>query len=241
MSYAYPDDKSPEAKAGAGAGAYRTVVMSNLPPEAEVHLALLHSLVRGGKLEYTHYDAVSGTFAVHFMQAKDAEAYMDWMAAQGTLFINDFAVKLELRPAAHAVPPFIAGQTNVSRKLYLGGIPTDMNARVVSDMFERYGVIEYVKIVWDRKCGWVSFCRAVDAAEALRRIKQDENVFRRSRIEYGRDDCDGAMQEILDGGGVSINARKDVDLVIGKFKHLGRRPPGPAPHRDPAADVAAAY
>lgn len=202
----------------------RTVIFSNLPPDEQIDLALLHSLIRGGKIEYSHYDPHRRTFFVHYMHPKDAAAYMNWVASQGSMFINEYEVFLDLVPSPAPVPDIFLSQGNVSRKLYLGGIPADINAPRLCAMFERYGVIEYVKIVWERKCGWVSFCRVADAFDALRFIRQDEPVFRRSRIEYGRDDCDGSMQEILEGGGVSINARKDVDIIIGRFKHLGRRP-----------------
>ncbi|KAK7208631.1 hypothetical protein BZA70DRAFT_274247 [Myxozyma melibiosi] len=201
----------------------RTVILSNLPPDEQIDLALLHSLIRGGKIEYSHYDPHRRTFFVHFMFPKDAAAYMGWVASQGSMYINEYEIFLDLVHSPAPVPGIFLSQSNVSRKLYLGGIPPDIHARRLCTMFERYGVIEYVKIVWERKCGWVSFCRMADAFDALRFIRQDEPVFRRSRVEYGRDDCDGGMQEILEGGGVSINARKDVDITIGRFKHLGRR------------------
>ncbi|KAK9387467.1 hypothetical protein V1515DRAFT_52794 [Lipomyces mesembrius] len=206
----------------------RTIILSNLPPDQEIDLALLHSLIRGGKIEYSHYDPVRRTFAVHFMYPKDAVNYISWVASQGNVYLNDNEIFFDLVPSPAPVPSIFLTQGNVSRKLYLGGIPSEINARALCSMFERYGVIEYVKIVWERKCGWVAFCRIADAFDALRFIRQDEPVFRRSRIEYGRDDCDGGMQEILEGGGVSINARKDVDIVIGRFKHLGRRSSGSA-------------
>ncbi|KAK9457339.1 hypothetical protein V1511DRAFT_453574, partial [Dipodascopsis uninucleata] len=206
----------------AGDNAPRTIILSNLPPQAEIDLALLHSLIRGGKIEYSQYHSLKHTFSVHFVYAKDAVAYITWIASQGNVYLNDREIFFDLVPSPLPVPNVFL-QQNVSRKLYLGGLPSDLNARTLCSMFERYGEIEYVKIVWERKCGWVSFCRIADAFDALRFIRSDEPIFRRSRIEYGRDDCDGNMQEILEGGGVSINARKDVDLIIGRFKHLGRR------------------
>ncbi|KAK9466725.1 hypothetical protein V1512DRAFT_247937 [Lipomyces arxii] len=201
----------------------RAIILSNLPPDEEIDLALLHSIIRGGKIEYSYYDPVRRTFAVHFMHSRDAVNYISWIASQGSVYINDCEIFFDLIPSPAPVPAIFLSQSNVSRKLYLGGIPTEITSRVLCGMFERYGVIEYVKIVWERKCGWVSFCRIADAFDALRFIRQDEPVFRRSRIEYGRDDCEGPMNEILEGGGVSINARKDVDIVIGRFKHMGRR------------------
>ncbi|KAK9476683.1 hypothetical protein V1514DRAFT_162694 [Lipomyces japonicus] len=211
----------------------RAIILSNLPPEHEVDLALLHSLVRGGKLEYSHYDPVRNTFTVHFVYGRDAVKYYSWITSRGGVFLNDNAIYFDLVQSPAPVPLIFLSQTNVSRKLYLGGVPHDLNARVLTAMFERYGVIEYVKIVWERKCGWVSFCRIADAFDALRFIRQDEPLFRRSRIEYGHDDCEGGMQEVMEGGGVSINARKDVDLVVGRFKHLGRRPELASPSLQP--------
>ncbi|KAK9243503.1 hypothetical protein V1506DRAFT_382981 [Lipomyces tetrasporus] len=244
--------RSPPDRARPPPESPRTIILSNLPPDQEIDLALLHSLIRGGKIEYSHYDPVRRTFAVHFMYPKDAANYMSWVASQGNVYLNDSEIFFDLVPSPAPVPSIFLSQGNVSRKLYLGGIPSEINARALCSMFERYGVIEYVKIVWERKCGWVAFCRIADAFDALRFIRQDEPVFRRSRIEYGRDDCDGGMPEILEGGGVSINARKDVDIVIGRFKHLGRRnsavgsaagppPPPPSMHdsRLPLASIRA--
>ncbi|KAK9451422.1 uncharacterized protein V1518DRAFT_408509 [Limtongia smithiae] len=217
----------------------RTIILSNLPPDQEIDLALLHSLIRGGKIEYSHYDPMRHTFTVHFMRAQDAASYMNWIAGQGNVYINDKPIYFDLVLSPAPVPSLFLGQANVSRKLYIGGIPSDIDARRLCAAFQRYGEIEYVKIVWERKCGWVAFCRIADALDALRFVRHDDQNFRRSRIEYGRDDCEGSTQEILEGGGVSINARKDVDIVIGRYKHLGRKPVSPPP--PPAGPVDSYY
>ncbi|KAK9461937.1 uncharacterized protein V1516DRAFT_673352 [Lipomyces oligophaga] len=201
----------------------RTVIMSNLPPDEQIDLALLHSLVRGGKIEYSHYDPSRQTFFIHFMQARDASNYLTWIKKQGKVYLNDYEVYFDLVQSPAVVPPLFLSQSKVSRKIFLGGLPAEINARGLCAMFERYGVIEYVKIVWDRKCGWVSFCRIADAFDALRFINMDFPITRSVRIAYGKDDCEGKLREILEGGGVSINARKDTDIIVGKYKHMGRR------------------
>ena len=62
---------------------------------------------------------------------------------------------------------------NQDMKLFVAGLPEDMDNRDLQEMFERYGTIYSAKVIMDRNTGrskgfgFVEFAKAAEAQEAM--------------------------------------------------------------------------
>ncbi len=84
---------------------------------------------------------------------------------------------------------------SVSTNLYVGNLHPETNEQELTQLFETYGPIHSVKIMWprsaeerqrQRNCGFINFKTRHEAEEALKRLQDRECRGHRLVIEWGK-------------------------------------------------------
>src|SRR3984957_656515 len=134
----------------------RTVYVGNLPATASVDELL--NLVHFGPLESIRVLPEKSCVFLSFLDGAIAAAFHA-DATVKKLALHGQELKIGWgKPSA--VPSQVAlaiTQSNASRNVYLGGLDEDMTEEQLRDELSRFGLIDQVKIVRDKRIGFVHF------------------------------------------------------------------------------------
>ncbi|GER45309.1 RNA-binding protein [Striga asiatica] len=119
-------------------------------------------------------------------------------------FLNRVGALLKHNVSKHITPAFSASNpsffqairsmsTNLTTKLFVGGLGYRTDEQTVRDHFSRYGDVDYVKIITDRETGYsrgfgfVTFSSAEAASSAIQGLDGQDLDGRRITVNYAKE------------------------------------------------------
>ena len=181
-----PQMQSPYSTPGPINPSARTVYLGNLP--ADVSLEELLDTVKGGMIEYSKVLNEKNCAFITFVEAGAAASFYVESTQKG-LSIRDQEVKVGWGKPSQ-IPPnvAVAVQNGVSRNIFVGNIDESIDERVLRDEFSKYGTIDTIKILRDKRIGFVHMSSIPTAMKAVASLPNDSQWLSR-RVNYGKDRC----------------------------------------------------
>lgn len=103
------------------------------------------------------------------------------------------------------LPPdiILALEHGVTRNVFIGGIDPSMDSNFFRQEFSRFGDVEHVKVLPEKKVAFVHFTSLNSALKCVNSI-QKEPSYSRFKINYGKDRCNKRSENLgFFGGGAS--------------------------------------
>ncbi|KAI8894466.1 hypothetical protein BC833DRAFT_530588 [Globomyces pollinis-pini] len=164
----------------------RTLYFGNLPNE--YLLSEFLDLIRGGSIESIKHLVEKNCIFITFLDPNVASQIYDEMNNSKILFKGEEIKVGWGKPSA--VSPTIQDYVmkGASRNVFLGNMESFMTPEWLKNEFERFGSIDTIKVISDKKIGFVhltSINSAINAVNSLAR----EDPFSHMRLYYGKDRC----------------------------------------------------
>ncbi|KAJ3328964.1 hypothetical protein HDU76_008922 [Blyttiomyces sp. JEL0837] len=109
------------------------------------------------------------------------------------LVINNQEVKLGWGKPSQCPPTIMAAvQNGASRNVYIGSLDDTMTEHVLNHELSKYGIIDQIKILLEKKIAFVHLNSVAAAMKAVNALPA-EPLFVGKRVNYGKDRCGGAI------------------------------------------------
>ncbi|KAJ3286576.1 hypothetical protein HK104_008972 [Borealophlyctis nickersoniae] len=168
------------------AATMRTVYLGNLPSPIIYEEVINH--IKGGPLEQVKILEEKNCAFVTFIYAADAQTY--YQDAQSKhLYINNQEVKIGW--GKHSSLPanvLAAVSSGASRNVFVGNIDETLTDQVLAQEFGKFGPIDQIKILPDKRIAFVHMASVTAAMKAVSTLPNDPRWASR-RINYGKDRC----------------------------------------------------
>lgn len=164
----------------------RTIYLGNLP--ALVSYEEVINVVRGGTLEQVKILEEKNCAFVTFVEAGAAQAFHAECQTKRLLLNNQ---ELKVGWGKHSsIPPAIlaAIQSGASRNVFIGNIDEMVTEPMLIQEFGRFGPIDQVKILPEKRIAFVHMASIAAAMKAVASLPNDPRWANR-RVNYGKDRC----------------------------------------------------
>lgn len=114
-------------------------------------------------------------------------------ANMGRFVIRDREIKVgwgKPKPLPQEVLHAIEG--GATRNVFVGGLDETMTEAFFRKEFERFGEVEHLKVIYDKKVAFIHFSSLNSALKCVSTI-QKEPAFSRCKVNYGKDRCNRRM------------------------------------------------
>ncbi|ODV62816.1 Mrn1p ASCRUDRAFT_16699, partial [Ascoidea rubescens DSM 1968] len=169
----------------------RTVYLGNLHPDSSIEE--ICNVVRGGLLQNIRYLNERHVCFITFIDPIAAAQFFAMCHLHG-LTIHNRRIKVGWGKHSGPLPNPIAlaVSSGASRNIYIGNIEKDLEtvyseAKLRKD-FSKFGEIEQINFLPEKKCAFVNFTNIANAIKAIDGIKTN-NDFKNFKINYGKDRC----------------------------------------------------
>ena len=168
------------------AATMRTVYLGNLPSPVSYEEVINN--IKGGALEQVKILEEKNCAFVTFVEASAAQAY--YQEAQGKrLHINNSEVKIGWGKHSSIPTNVLAAlQNGASRNVFIGNIDETVTEQVLFQEFTKFGPIDQVKILADKRIAFVHMASIGAAMKAVSTLPSDPRWINR-RVNYGKDRC----------------------------------------------------
>ncbi|KAJ3040116.1 hypothetical protein HDV00_011440 [Rhizophlyctis rosea] len=168
------------------AATMRTVYLGNLPSPVSYEEVINN--VKGGALEQVKILEEKNCAFVTFVEASAAQSY--YQDAQGKrLQINNQEVKIGWGKHSSIPTNVLAAlQNGASRNVFIGNIDDTVTEPMLFQEFTKFGPIDQVKILSDKRIAFVHMASIGAAMKAVSSLPNDPRWVNR-RINYGKDRC----------------------------------------------------
>lgn len=182
----------------------RTVYVGNIP--SDVSATAILDKVRCGTIEAYRALPEKNCAFLAFLDAREAAIFhkeATQAAAAHRFVVNGHELKVSWgKPSP--VPQHVIREVqehNATRNVFIGDIdPTVDTEERIRKRLEKYGAVDNVRIMAEKRIAFVHLCSISDAIKAVRELSHDRE-WQGRRINYGRDRCAPV------GSAVSLAAR----------------------------------
>jgi RNA recognition motif. (a.k.a. RRM, RBD, or RNP domain) len=164
----------------------RTLYFGNLPPDLDVGEFL--NYIRGGILDEVKYLYSKNCIFVTFVDAAvAASCYLEYQKTPLSFEGYDCRVGWGKPSSMH---PTVRQQIlkGACRNVFLGNIDADVTAEDLFNEFQKYGAVDCIKVLPEKRIAFVHMCSIAAAIKAVSILGEDPMWIHR-RIYYGRDRC----------------------------------------------------
>lgn len=165
----------------------RTVYLGNIPSQATAHEILNH--VRSGIVESLKIVPTKNCAFISFLDEKAAMLFHS-DAILKRLTIGNHEIKIGWGKPTQ-VQPIVASYVNryhATRNVYLGNMPSDITESDLSNDLSKYGEIEAIKILPEKRISFVHFTSILEAIRCVQSLPLDTK-YRDRKVFYGKDRC----------------------------------------------------
>lgn len=165
---------------------YTVLQFSDAPAEIDVQKIILH--IKG--TDILSAEKEEDSFYVSFFSYFDM--FQQWKILGSEIEINE--KKIKICPVKTKLPEEIRERLYLShaaggtRNVMLSGLEDFMNGEFIREEAEKYGEIESLKHIKDRKLAYVEFYSFVSAMEFVSNLRED-SLFQNVKIAFGKDKC----------------------------------------------------
>ncbi|KAI8919263.1 hypothetical protein DFJ77DRAFT_427998 [Powellomyces hirtus] len=164
----------------------RTIYLGNLPTLVTYEEVI--NLVKGGSLEQVKILEEKNCAFITFVEASSAHTFH---ADCQTRRIHLGNQELKVGWGKHStIPPTVlaAVQGGASRNVFVGNIDETVTEAILAQEFGRFGPIDQVKILSEKRIAFVHMASIVAAMKAVQSLPNDPRWATR-RVNYGKDRC----------------------------------------------------
>ncbi|KAI8804747.1 hypothetical protein BJ742DRAFT_775851 [Cladochytrium replicatum] len=191
----------------------RTVYIGQLAPNTTIEDICNH--IKCGMLESIKVLDDKNCAFVTFIESTAAQVFYNEATAR-RLAINNVEVKVGWGKASNLSADIMtAVNSGGSRNVFIGNTDESITDKVLQQEFSKFGAIDQIKILGDKRIAFVHMSSIVAAMKAVTTLPTDPTWTNR-RINYGRDRCAPAKQ-IGSGGMVSQGGMFNPAAVSGGF------------------------
>jgi RNA recognition motif-containing protein len=188
----------------------RTVYIGNIPND--VHASAILDKVRCGTIEAYRSLPEKNCAFVAFLDAREAAIFhkeATQAVAARRFTVNGQELKVSWgKPSP--VPQHVVREVqehNATRNVFVGDVdPTADTEDRIRARLEKYGAIDNVRIMPEKRIAFIHLCSISDAIKAVRELSHDRE-WQGRRINYGRDRCAPV------GSAVSLAARHKSETM----------------------------
>ncbi|AOW02922.1 uncharacterized protein YALI1_C21755g [Yarrowia lipolytica] len=165
----------------------RTVYLGNVPTECTPEELLNH--VRSGMVENVRMlPEKTCAFVSFYDQNSAAHFHSDAILKKLTIHGQDIKIGWGKPTTVHPSIAIAVSQEGASRNVYLGNLPDEMDQAALRDELAKFGPIDTVKLISDRKYGFVHFLSISTAVKVVQQLKADP-IWSQRKVHYGKDRC----------------------------------------------------
>jgi RNA recognition motif-containing protein len=170
----------------------RTVYFGSLPPGTTVEEVL--SNVKGGAIEQARMLDEKNCAFITFVEAPPAFNFFN--ECQGKpIIIGGQQVKIGWGKPSFCHPSVLtAYHAGATRNVYIGNIDEVINEQVLMTELSKFGPIDQIKILHDKKCAFIHMTSLSNAIKAVQTLPS-EPLFAGKRVNYGKDRCNPFAQQ----------------------------------------------
>lgn len=164
----------------------RSVYLGGVDPNASAEEIL--NQVHSGLVDSIKILPEKGCAFISFVDPLSAQMFFR-ETTLGKLVIRDREVKVgwgKPKPLPQEVLHAVEG--GATRNVFIGGIDDSMNEAFFRKEFERFGEVEHVRVIPEKKVAFVHFTSLNSALKCVSTI-QKEPSFIRCKVNYGKDRC----------------------------------------------------
>ncbi|KAJ3150146.1 hypothetical protein HDU89_003234 [Geranomyces variabilis] len=164
----------------------RTIYLGNLPTLVTYEEVI--NLVKGGALEQVKILEEKNCAFITFLEASSAHAFhADCQSRRPTL--GTYELKVGWGKHSPIPPPIMAAvQGGASRNVFVGNIDDGVNEATLAQDFSRFGPIDQIKILAEKRIAFIHMASIVAAMKAVQNLSNEARWSSR-RINYGKDRC----------------------------------------------------
>lgn len=181
----------------------RSLLFSGIPASAPTESLLAH--IKGVDLESVERSRDGGKVKIGFF------SYFDLYKVYTRISSSPIALGGSAVAASHVSEkePLESRvknthSTGATRNVMLGNLEDYMSSDFIREEAERYGEVESLKHIKDRKVAYVEFFSFTPAVKFVSTVKNDA-LFQNVKVAFGRDKC--SHEEDPDSPGTGLNAR----------------------------------
>ncbi|KAJ3092265.1 hypothetical protein HK102_009235 [Quaeritorhiza haematococci] len=181
----------------------RTVYLGNLPPSVTLEEVVNH--VKGGMVEQVKILDEKNCAFVTFVESSAAATFFQ-EAQSRRLLINGQEVKIGWgKQSSMPTNVLTAVQNGASRNVFVGNIDDTVTENFLQQEFAKFGTIDQVKIIPDKRIAFVHMGSISSAMKAVANLQTDPKWSSR-RVNYGKDRCAHQPKTAAGGSGTGMGA-----------------------------------